>query len=68
MVKSNVGTVDRVLRVVLGVALLYWFYIDQTTGFWHYAKLIGVMPILTAVVGSCPLYSVLGLATRPVKS
>lgn len=68
MLKSNVGSIDRILRIVLGVALLVWFFVDQGTGFWHYAKLIGVMPLLTAAMGSCPLYTVLGLNTCPMKS
>ena len=63
---TNEGTIDRVLRVALGVALLAWFFMDQGQGFWHYAKLIGVMPILTGLVGNCPLYSVLGVSTCPV--
>ncbi|MFM7445806.1 MAG: DUF2892 domain-containing protein [Tabrizicola sp.] len=53
--------------MVVGVALLVWFFMDQGSGFWHYAKLIGVVPILTALVGSCPLYTILGLSTCPLK-
>jgi hypothetical protein len=67
MFKTNVGTIDRVLRIAVGVALLAWFFVDQGSGFWHYAKLIGIVPILTALMGSCPLYSVLGLSTCPMK-
>jgi hypothetical protein len=67
MLKTNVGSTDRVLRIVVGVALLAWFFVDQGTGFWHYAKLIGIVPILTAALGSCPLYTVLGLSTCPMK-
>jgi hypothetical protein len=67
MLKTNVGGIDKILRLVLGVALLAWFFVDQGTGFWHYAKLIGIVPILTALMGSCPLYTVLGLSTCPMK-
>lgn len=67
MFKTNVGTIDRVLRVALGAALLVWFFVDQGSGFWHYAKLIGIVPILTALIGSCPLYSMLGLSTCPMR-
>lgn len=66
MFKTNVGSIDRVLRIALGVALLAWFFMDQGGGFWHYAKLIGIIPILTAVMGTCPLYSVLGMSTCPM--
>ena len=65
--KTNIGSIDRILRVALGLALLVWFFVDQGSGFWHYAKLIGILPLLTAAIGSCPLYSLLGLSTCPLK-
>jgi Protein of unknown function (DUF2892) len=68
MLKTNEGTVDRVMRVIAGVALLVWFFYDNSTGALHYAKLIGVVPLLTGLVGWCPIYSVLGLSTCPMKS
>lgn len=67
MFKTNVGSIDRILRVVVGAALLVWFFVDQGSGAWHYAKLIGIVPILTGLFGTCPLYSILGLSTCPVK-
>ncbi len=67
MFAKNVGTVDRVLRLILGVALLAWFYFDRGAGFWHYAKLIGIVPIATALFSTCPLYSVLGVSTCSMK-
>ncbi len=67
MFLTNVGSIDRLLRLVIGVALLAWFFVDQGTGFWHYAKLIGIVPLLTAAMGTCPLYTVLGISTCPAK-
>ena len=67
MFKTNEGSVDRVLRVVVGLALLVWFFVDQGAGFWHYAKLIGIVPLATGLLGSCPLYSLLGVSTCPMK-
>lgn len=68
MFKTNEGTVDRALRIILGLALLAWFFVDQGQGFWHYAKLIGVVPLITGLVGSCPVYSILGISTCPIKT
>jgi hypothetical protein len=68
MFKTNVGTIDRVLRIVVGAGLLIWFFMDQGTGAWHYAKLIGIVPLLTGLMSSCPLYSIVGLSTCPMKS
>ncbi len=68
MLKTNEGTVDRVLRVVIGVALLVWFFYDSSTGALHYAKLLSLVPLLTGLVGTCPIYSLLGVSTCPMKS
>lgn len=67
MLKTNVGGVDRILRIVVGIALLVWFFVDQGQGFWHWAKLIGVVPLATGLLSSCPLYTILGLSTCPMK-
>jgi Protein of unknown function (DUF2892) len=63
MFKTNESTVDRALRVIVGVALLLWFFMDQGAGVWHYAKLIGVLPLLTGLLGYCPVYSLIGVST-----
>lgn len=67
MFTTNEGTLDRALRVLVGLALLAWFFLDQGAGFWHYAKLIGVVPLLTGLIGYCPVYSLLGISTCPMK-
>ena len=67
MFTTNEGSLDRILRIAVGAALLVWFFVDQSTGALHYAKLIGIVPVLTGLVGWCPLYSVLGLTTCPMK-
>ena len=67
MFNTNVGSVDRILRVVVGAALLLWFLLDQGTGFWHFAKLIGLVPLLTGVFGTCPAYTLLGVSTCEMK-
>lgn len=67
MLKTNVGGIDKILRIAVGLTLLGWFFVDNGTGFWHYAKLIGIVPLLTGLLGTCPLYSVLGISTCPAK-
>lgn len=61
---TNIGNADRAIRVVLGLALIAfaWFYASTP-----YAWLgwIGVIPILTAIAGTCPVYSLLGVSTCP---
>jgi hypothetical protein len=67
MFATNVGGIDRILRIAIGAALIVWFFVDRGTGLWHYAKLIGILPLLTGVFQTCPLYSVLGISTCPMK-
>jgi hypothetical protein len=59
---QNEGTIDRVIRVVVGLVLLSLTVIGPQT-WWG---LLGFVPLLTGVVGFCPLYSALGLRTCPV--
>lgn len=61
--KSNVGGLDRILRVLVGIALIA-LTLTGTIGVWGW---IGVIPLLTGALGSCPLYSIVGLNTCPMK-
>jgi hypothetical protein len=62
---KNVGTIDRIIRAVLGIALIAW----ALTGTGQYAWIgwLGVVPLFTAAVGWCPPYSLLGINTCGVK-
>lgn len=62
--KTNVGSIDRIARVVIGLVLI-GLALTGTIGAWGW---IGVVPLITAAIGNCPLYSVLGFSTCPVKS
>ena len=62
MFTSNVGPLDRTLRIVAGLALLSLFFIYPASD-WRYASLLGLVPLLTGLFGTCPLYSLLGLST-----
>ena len=63
LLAKNVGSVDRIARIALGLGLLSLTVVGPQTA-WGY---IGVVPLLTAFIGSCPLYSLLGFSTCPVK-
>ena len=64
LLKVNEHPVERVARVGLGVALIAMAAMG-TIGVWGY---IGVVPLLTGALGSCPLYTLFGLSTCPVKT
>lgn len=61
--KINEGIVDRILRVIVGAGILSLAFIGPQTP-WAY---IGVVPLLTGLVGFCPLYAVLGFNTCGVR-
>ena len=61
--KSNVGGIDRILRIVIGAVLVVLAATGQV-GVWGW---IGVVPLLTGAVGFCPLYPLIGLSTCPMK-
>ncbi|MCK6551609.1 DUF2892 domain-containing protein [Myxococcota bacterium] len=63
LLPKNEGTVDRALRVALGLGLISIAFIGPQTP-WGY---LGVVPLATGLLGSCPLYTILGLNTCPVK-
>jgi Inner membrane protein YgaP-like, transmembrane domain len=66
MLKKNVGSLDRILRFILGVVLLGAFFLLPDASY-RYWLLIGIIPLGTSLVSSCPIYSVLGLSTCPLK-
>lgn len=61
--KANVGSIDRGLRIVAGLALV-GLAASGMVGLWGY---IGVVPLLTGAFGTCPVYSILGLNTCALK-
>lgn len=60
----NEGMIDRVLRILVGAGVLSLAFIGPKTP-WAY---LGLVPLLTGLVGYCPLYTVLGIRTCPRKS
>lgn len=59
--KRNLGNADRVVRVILGLFLLSLLIGLHTSA--KYFGLIGLIPLVTAIVGYCPLYSLIGIKT-----
>ena len=59
LLKKNVGKIDVILRVVVGIVLLALVFVGPKTPL----GLIGIVPLVTAALGTCPLYTILGINT-----
>jgi hypothetical protein len=59
--KANVGGIDRAVRVVIGFGLLSLLFALEGSARW--LGLVGIVPLGTALIGYCPLYSILGIST-----
>jgi len=62
MLAKNVGSTDRILRIVVGLGLISLVFIGPQTP-WGW---VGIVPLLTAFIGFCPLYTLIGIRTCPV--
>ena len=62
--KTNEGSFDRALRVIAGLVLIA-LTLTGVIGVWGW---IGVLPILTGLLGWCPAYTMLGISTCPLKA
>lgn len=63
LLPRNEHVVERVIRVVLGIGLLSLVFVGPQTP-WGY---VGLLPLVTGLLGSCPLYTLLGVSTCGLK-
>jgi hypothetical protein len=63
--KANVGGIDKVIRIVAGLAILSLVFILEGSARWW--GLVGVVPLFTGFFGVCPAYALLGINTCPMQ-
>jgi len=63
MLKKNVGTVDRVIRAIIGIVLVAAYFMYPDMAYKLVALIVGLILLATAVLSSCPLYSIIGIKT-----
>jgi hypothetical protein len=62
--KQNVGNIERVLRVIIGLGLISLVFVGpQTVWGW-----VGIVPLATGLIGWCPPYALLGISTCRVRN
>jgi hypothetical protein len=57
--KKNVGSIERVIRVIAGIAILSFAFVGPQSP-WAY---LGIIPLATGLMGWCPAYALLGIST-----
>lgn len=63
MFTSNINSVDRILRIIIGLVLISLVFVGPQTP-WGY---VGIIPLVTAFINFCPLYAILGFSTKSKK-
>jgi hypothetical protein len=63
--KANVGGIDRVLRVLVGIGLLALVFVLEGDARWW--GLVGIVPLATGLARFCPAYTLFGLNTCPLE-
>lgn len=64
MFTKNIGSADKILRIVVGAILVSLFFIIAKTTIVYVAAAVGVILIVTAFINFCPLYGVFGMKTN----
>ncbi len=64
MLKKNIGNLDRIIRFIVGAALVIAYFVMDNASPW---LLVGIIPLVTSLMSSCPAYTLLGLNTCPMK-
>jgi len=63
----NESNIDRIIRVVVGIVILALGWVGVVAGGWGlFLKIFGFIPLITGLVGICPLYAVLKIGTKKV--
>ena len=60
--KINVGGIDKILRIAVGLALIAWALVGGPVWAW-----VGVVPLATGAIGWCPAYNLFGMNTCPTE-
>ena len=67
--KKNVGSIDKIVRIVIAIVAGALYFTGTVTGVLGYVALgVGAIMLLTAAMGRCPLFSIFGMSTCPMSS
>ncbi|RUA07060.1 MAG: DUF2892 domain-containing protein [Flavobacteriia bacterium] len=62
--KKNVGSLDKIIRIIIALVAFYFAYDGQVESPWNWVLYaVGTIMLLTALLGTCPIFSILGMST-----
>jgi hypothetical protein len=67
MFETNVGGIDRIIRIIAGVAFLAAFFLLPAFGYRWGFLVLAAIALFTGLMRTCPLYSVFGFSSCPIK-
>ena len=66
--EKNVGMIDRIVRILIGIAFLAGFALNMVASPLSYlVALVGLVLLVTGIIGTCPAYSIMGISTMSKK-
>jgi len=67
--KKNVGSIDKIVRIIIAIAAIYFAYSGKVESPWNYVLYaVGGIMLFTSILGTCPLFSIFGVSTdKPSK-
>lgn len=67
--KKNIGTIDQIVRIAIALTLIYLSSVVYKDTPWGIGlAIISLIPLITALLGNCPIYNLLGISTCKAKS
>ena len=67
--KKNVGSIDKIVRIIIAIVAFYAAYTGMVASPWSYVLYgVGVIMLLTSLLGTCPLFTIFGIGTCKIKN
>ena len=66
--KNNVGSIDKIIRIIIAIVAFYFAYTGKVENPWNYMLYaVSAIMVLTAILGTCPLFTIFGINTCKIK-
>ena len=63
--KKNVGSIDKIIRIIIAIAAFYFAYTGKVESPWNYVLyVVGAIMVFTSILGTCPLFSIFKISSN----